>query len=262
MLARMSLPLHPYDLAPRAAFEAYREESLTENDLLRVITGHRAWRVVAETSDDGRAALGVIVQESGGRILELFSDDAAVDTFVDTQGDGVRPVLREMDGPTLFSAMPDDLAHRINLDVGSQHAFRYKADQIPLLRAWADVATVELALLDPERFANPFAVLRRGTYRVLIRTLGDERDWVMAPDAHDRLLAAVFTADDTVDAFIAEVERELDGELEIVSQPGTDLFRALRELPVDGVVFNPLTHLRPVALSAAVFGKVLETAPQ
>jgi hypothetical protein len=263
MLRGMTLPMHPYDLTPREAFAAYRDDALSENDLLRAITGHAAWRVMAETTPDGRDALGVIVQERGGRLLELFSDAEAVATFVATQGDGVEPVLREVDGPTLFSRLPDDIAHRINLDLGSTHAFRYKGEQIPLLRAWAEVATVELALLAPDRFANPFAVLRRGeSYRILIRKLGDERDWVMAPDAHDRTLAAVFTADDTIDAFIAQVESELEGTLEIVTQSGTDLFRAVDALDVDGIVFNPLSHLRPVALSAAVASKVLETARQ
>jgi hypothetical protein len=119
--------------------------------------------------------------------------------------------------------------------------------------------SVERALAAPERLPNPLAVLKRfDGFNVVIRQSGPDRDLVMAPDSEGRLLAAVFTAEDTVDEFIKEVADDLGGGLEIVRMSGQALFEWLQQIPLDGIVFNPLTHVPPIALSAAIGERILE----
>lgn len=260
----------PYELTPRAAISAHRRgESdaptdsgeLSADDLLRALLGHPSWRVPTEVRD-GRDAIGVLVRPDGGRILELFSDDQALATFSEREPDHAPSQWRALPGYSIFAHADDAFTHRVNIDVYSEHAFRYQHDQLPLLRAWSHVVMAELALYDPERFANPFAVLRRvPEWRLLLRVDGEQRDWVFAPDRHGRSLAAVFTASDTIDAFIDAVGDQLDGTLEIVTQTGDELFGALQQLPIDGLVVNPLGPLPPRALSIGVAEQVLRTAP-
>ncbi|MFT6628785.1 MAG: hypothetical protein ACJA1R_002059 [Flavobacteriales bacterium] len=251
----------PHELAPRAAIAQYQDKSLSEGDLLRAIMSHPTW-TFASTEKDGRPALGVLVREDGGRVLELFSDDDALGVFRATHNEQ-HETWHALEGHLLFAALGEQDAHRINLDPASEHAFRYQFDQLGLLRAWANVAAVELALLAPERFANPFAVLRRfAEYHVLLRLDGENRDWVLAPDQHERMLAAVFTAPDTADEFVTAMSEHIDGELVLDMVSGEDLFRSLQQYQFDGVVMNPLSHLPPVALSTAVAEKVLATARQ
>ena len=253
----------PYELSPRDAILAHQREKdpLSADDLLRALLGHPGWRVPTET-EGGRDTLGVLVRPDGGRILELFSDDDALATFSAREPDSETTQWRALPGYSIFAQADDDLAHRVNIDVHSEHTFRYQHDQLPLLRAWSHVVMAELAAYEPERFANPFAVLRRvPEWRLLLRLDGADRDWVFAPDNHDRSLAAIFTASDTIDAFIDAVGDQLEGELEIVTQTGEELFGALRALPIDGIVINPLGHLPARALSIGVAEQVMRTAP-
>lgn len=243
------------------AVERFKTGHLSDGDLYRTIMAHPSWAVVAEEGADGELRLGLLATPAGGRILELFSTEEAVDRFAEAE-DVPRPSrMLKLSGFQLFSTLGDDSVHRINLDLHSPHATHFFIDQIPLLRAWAEVVTVELALASPDRLPNPFAVLRRfDGFNVVVRQSGPHKDLVMAPDGAGRNLAAVFTAEDTVDEFIKEVADDLGGALEIERLSGQKLFEWFAQIPLDGIVFNPLTHLPPIAVAASIGERVLEHA--
>lgn len=240
------------------AVERFKAGHLTDGDLYRTIMAHPTWAVVAEESTHGELRLGVLATPNGGRILELFSSEEALATFCDAEGEKRPSRMLQLSGFQLFSTLADESVHRINLDLHSPHATHFLVDQIPLLRAWAEVVTVELALASPDRLSNPFGVLRRfDGFNVVVRQSGPHKDLVMAPDAGGRSLAAVFTAEDTVDEFIKEVADELGGALEIERLSGQKLFEWFAQIPLDGIVFNPLTHLPPIAVAASIGERVL-----
>jgi len=220
---------------------------------------HPTWAVVAEEEGHGQLKLGVLRKPNGGRIMEIFSSEETLDRFCETESEERPKKMLQLAGFQLFSTLADEAVHRINLDLHSPHATHFLVDQIPLLRAWAEVSTAEMALAAPDRLSNPFAVLRRfDGFNVVVRQSGPDRDLVMAPDPEGRMLAAVFTAEDTVDEFIREVADDLGGALEIERLSGQALFEWFQQIPLDGIVFNPLTHLPPIAVSAAIGDRVLE----
>ncbi|MFT6395944.1 MAG: hypothetical protein ACJAYU_000686 [Bradymonadia bacterium] len=241
------------------AVDLFKAEDLSDADLYRTIMAHSSWAVVAEEAEGHAMRLGVVATPNGGRILELFSSEKALELFCVTEEEERPAKMLQLAGFQLFSTLEDGAVHRINLDLHSPHATHFLVDQIPLLRAWAEVVSVEIALAAPERLPNPLAVLKRfDGFNVVIRQSGPDRDLVMAPDSEGRLLAAVFTAEDTVDEFIKEVADDLGGGLEIVRMSGQALFEWLQQIPLDGIVFNPLTHVPPIALSAAIGERILE----
>lgn len=241
------------------AVARFKAEHITDADLYRTIMAHSSWAVVAEEAEGHALRLGVIATPNGGRILELFSSEESLDLFCVTEKEDRPTRMLQLAGFQLFSTLEDEAVHRINLDLHSPHATHFLVDQIPLLRAWAEVVAVEMALAAPERLPNPFAVLRRfDGFNVVIRQSGPDRDLVMAPDPDGRLLAAVFTAEDTVDEFIKEVADDLGGALEIERMSGQALFEWFQQIPLDGIVFNPLTHLPPIAVSATIAERILE----
>ncbi len=241
------------------AVARFKADHISDADLYRTIMGHHSWAVVAEEADGHALRLGVIATPNGGRVLELFSSDKALDLFCITEKEERPEKMLQIAGFQLFSTLEDEAVHRINLDLNSPHATHFFYDQIPLLRAWAEVVSVEIALAAPERLPNPFAVLKRfDGFNVVIRQSGPDRDLVMAPDPEGRMLAAVFTAEDTVDEFIKEVADDLGGALEIERMTGQALFEWFKQIPLDGIVFNPLTHLPPIAVGAAIGERILE----
>ncbi len=250
----------PYVPSFAPAVEGHKEGQVSANDLFRAIMAHADWRVAARPGEDGQPRMAVIRKPNSGRLMEIFSGDAALEAFAEGEGEDQRPsTLLRMPGFMLFGQLEDETVHRVNMDLHTPQATHFWVEQLPLLRAWAGIAAAELALYRPQTLPNPFAVLRRfDGYHVLVRHLDGERDFVMAPDEADRALAAVCTAEDTIDELVAEVEGELEGEFEIVRLDGEELFTSLAAMPLGGVVFNPLTHLAPVALAAAAIPRILD----
>jgi hypothetical protein len=241
------------------AVDRFKGGHLSDADLYRTIMAHPTWALIADEGTHGQLMLGVLKTPNGGRILELFSSDECLDRFCETEGEGRPPRMLQLAGFQLFSTLADESVHRINLDLHSPHATHFLVNQIPLLRAWAEVVTAEIALSSPDRLPNPFAVLRRfDGFNVVVRESGPDRDLVMAPDPDGRTLAAVFTAEDTVDEFIREVADELGGALQVERLSGRALFEWFAQIPLDGIVFNPLTHLPPIGVSATIGARILE----
>lgn len=245
------------------AVAAFKAGDISDANLYRTIMAWPAWIVPTTDAGPGHPGLPIVVltDHRGWKVMELFSDQAALDTFRERVDDEPPGEVVRLAGFHVFSTLADEAVQRINLDLHSPHATHFFEQQIPLLRAWADVVAVELALTVPERIGDPFATLRRfDGYNVLMRQGAAEKGLVMAPDTHDRTMAAVFTADDTVDEFIGAVGDELDGELSIERMDGETLFGLLDRLPLDGIVFNPLGHLPPVALAPTVIERILATS--
>jgi hypothetical protein len=64
---------------------------------------------------------------------------------------------------------------------------------------------------------------------------GDNKFLALAPDNKGRKLAAIFTAEDAANAFLAE---HAAGNVELVAMNGETLFKSLKTMPLDGMVFN------------------------
>jgi hypothetical protein len=245
------------------AVSAYKAGELSDADLYRTIMAWPQWLVARDPEDPGDAGvrLAILRDPQGFGAMEIFSDQAALDAFVEREDTHLPGRVAEVPGYRIFGHPQVAALHRVNLDMHSPHATHFYEQQLPMLGAWARITEVELALTVPDRFGDPVDVIRRfDEYRVLVQRDGGSRGLVMAPDSRGRSLAAIFTADDLIDAFVAEVEGDLEGALEIEHKTGVELFGELAPLGLDGVVFNPLTHLPPVALRGEIL-RVLATPP-
>lgn len=238
--------------------ERYRSGKLTENDFLRNVIAFPSWRVCAQRQGEEAYRIATVVTPEGGRILELFSSSEAWESFREREQEHREDDFLQAPGFHIFSQLKGVSIDRVNFDLHSPHAFHYKGEQVALLNQWTQVVEAELALARPELFQNPFGILRRfPSFWVALRKVGAERDLVLAPDSTERNLAAIFTAPDTAAEFLGAVDID-EGELELVMQSAAELFAELRHMPLDGMVFNPLSHVPPVALNIRVLEQLVE----
>lgn len=260
--------------SPRDALTAYQKQEIDADAVLRALGGYPDWRVRAWPVDDGRIRFGMVRTATGGSLLEVFGDDDAVQAFLAVEGDtlpidpdtgpqGTPAGWMTAPGWEVFGGMVHGRPDRVNVDLHSPHRAHYDLDQIPLLASWSRIAASEWALRAPERFAHPFGVLagHPGWFGVLRPAADGEHDVVLAPDPAQRALAALFTAPDTAQAFCDALDAGGDENWEVVQRPVAHWVSFLRDLPIDGLVFNPLSHLPARALSRGVLS-VLATAPE
>ncbi len=246
----------------RELIAAFKAEKIEKPRLYRGLMHHPSWRAPGGRGERG-LELGVL-KTPEGRILEIFSDAHALKVMED-RGEALstrRVVLR---GHEVFGAMPD-VVDRINIDPLSPHTFHFVGDQIPMLRAWASIAALEEALQAPERLEDPVGMLARFEHFHVV-VVGDgepdeQHDFVLAPDSHDRRLAAIFTSEDLALEFIEAlgvVERKgQSAQLLVLRQAASALFPKIRAMGLEGMVFNPMTSLPPRALAPGLIDKILE----
>ena len=251
--------LNSYQLCPREAVQHFRAERLDADGLLRAIVTHPAWWVPAQSDPAGVARIGIQARENGTRVLEAWSERTLMPD--DAQAEAVA-----IAGFVLFSRVHTYGVHRVTLNHDTPESLFYLSDQFSLLAAWGAVGSVETALVDPELVGDPFGVLHGfNAWHVLVRAgvqQGEAGDIVLAPDAQDRELAAVFTAPDACRHF--EKSMQLAGvldEVTVQTVDGSELFGQLQYAGIDGVVFNPLTPLPVRALRAEALAKILAAPP-
>ena len=202
--------------------------------LLRAVVDHADWAVSADHADAHTAA------PSGG------------------------PPLETMEGLALAAALPSGGTVRLHHAAPGGTPLTLDAEHVSQLQLFVQIRVVEqllsrlhegveLSVSKPcarLRDFDDFYVLQRGSLLVL------------APDANKRRLVAAFTAQDTLQTFVAAAATSA-GEEELVAArlTGVELFGRLAEsAEIDGVVFNAAGPTTPVPLLKSVAQHVLEAA--
>lgn len=259
------------DSPVQAAIAEWQSKQITGAELMRQLVSFDKWMVpiaepaAAEAMGAGSSPRLMYSQDAEGvSRLYLFSDGPAYDAFRRAVGDDAPQDQHFLTTPGAWIFhLPLDQIDAVEIDPASPWQISYRKEQFTRLRALADAVEVEQAL----------AALRTGTaqrgmvatvrlyerYILAVCQINGEYSLALAPDDHGRALAAVFTADDTFEAFLSEGEAVTpQGQLLRLTLPGAQLFEQLAKMPVDGVVFNCSGPVRPIAFAHEFFGVVLE----
>lgn len=248
-------------VAPRDVANLARALKADHNALLRSVMTWSSWWIHGADVAPGVLRLPLLVDPAGQRILEVFSDEQAARDFAAREwGDaGPAPAHVEVVGWDLFGAIEPGTVARVSFDQHSEHAFNYQGDATEVLAAWAAIARVEAALKQPDTVDDALSVVADfNAWVCVMARRQDEHELVFAPDSRGRVLAALFTAEDCAREFIDAVAEDLEAdEVHTLRYAGADIFGLLRPMQLDGIVFNPLSHLQPVALSANVLERLV-----
>lgn len=233
---------------PRQALSAFREEKVKGHELLRILTTHDGWRMLAVRQDDGVRPLLRVVDED--RWLQVFTDAEAFQEHLERGGEQAREHdWVEVSGKWLFENLSDDLA---GLDVNPllDDAIHYKREQFSVLRDWAQSIRVETILAEQD--TSPEAVEQIAAAKYYLAFVEGEAgpQLALAPDQDQkRHFAAIFTAPDALFFYTSQAERALNMTLQTNSMVGLTLFRNLSQMPLDGLVFNCLGPTAPIAVT-------------
>lgn len=235
--------------------QLYRAGSLDADGLLRSLASWPTWLCPGQRDAEGFLRVGVL-RRGEATSLELYSrkpqhEHAAAEEWVTIPGYVILARLEELG------------VQRVTFDWGSEHSIFYTGPRLATLRGWANVAAVETALYAPDDVDNPFSLLHGfNEYLVLIRAEGDDRDLVLAPDNQGRSLAAIFTAWDTCEQFQQTLRSAgVDDDMIAETVRGGELFHQLELASLDGMVFNALGGLSPVAIQATAIPRILQAPP-
>lgn len=249
--------MNDHDL--RQAMQAALDGRQTSHALLRLFLDHAGWHVPAARDEQGRVALMRLKDAQGRRYLFLCTDrQAYADCLAVVGPQALGEHVITIAGDELFANLPDEVDF-IRVNPYAPPELHYRGDQVPALRQWARAVQVERTLATPQPDLR--LVRRFDAFYIVMQALPDGgRALTLAPDKRGRRLAAVFTAPDTLDAFLRDRgDGGLKFEPQTVKTPGEILFDDLQNLPIDGIVFNCAGPVAP-RLFVAGFARAVMAA--
>ncbi len=225
------------DTTLRQAMQQTLDGTLNATALLRRFVSHDGWRMPVEVDASGSQRAVMIKDNDGLRFQLAFSDEQA---YRDA-GRALGPAVLgdhsvQLAGRDLFAGLSDD-PDVISINWGSPPELFFKKAQFPSLRRWARAAQVEQTLASPR---PDLSLLKHfDAYYIVLQKVEGGYALTLAPDRHDRKIAAVFTAEDTLEAFLKD-QRSGQINFEPITRtiPGEHLFDDIKDLPLDGIAFN------------------------
>lgn len=243
---------------PRDALRQFHARTLPEPSLLRVLSAHGAWRLPAVR--EGEQVRPLLRQVGADRWLQIFTDADAFDAhLLPTAGEeGAPPGWVETTGEWVLAHLSDDLAG-LDVNAGLAEAVHFSRASFPMLRSWGRALAVERLLREQAVTAEASSLLMSAHFQIAFTLDGaGQPQLALAPDPQGRALAAVFTAPDTALTYQQAASKALQREIQLNEVPGGQLFAQLAQMSLDGIVFNCLGPVVPVAVSmqfAKAFGR-------
>jgi hypothetical protein len=237
----------------------FLDKQLSGAQLLRSFASFEHWLAPAGFRD-GSPALSYM-NIDGHRHLFMFTGVEPYRACSDTLGPAILGEhYLDLTGDSLWINLDEsDDASTVSINPYSPRAIHYKKEQFPLLRSWAQIIKVERALDTVLATGNGLDTIRSfAAYYFGFESSGTGAKFLaLAPDNKGRRLAAIFTAEDAAQAYLAD---RSSGAVELVSVDGERLFKSLKAMPLDGIVFNCQGPTTPRAFAIAFADEVLGLA--
>ena len=205
--------------------------------LLRRLVSHDEWRMPINVDAGGKSHIIYVKDTNGQRFQLLYSDERGYRDGVAAIGQALlgERVLTT-NGRALFADIGED-ADILSINWGSPPEVFFRKPQFAGLRRWARAVAVERSLASPR---PDLSLLKHfDEYYIVLQKIEGGYGLTLAPDGHNRKIATVFTAEDNAEAFVRD-QRAGQMGFEPVTRtiPGQHLFEDLKDLPLDGIVFN------------------------
>lgn len=243
----------------QTALELFKSKDISIHQCFRALCQFEQWVVGAKEQNGEK--FPVLNEGPEGHWLLVFSSITAYRNYlVEKQLPIDHPYLT-IPGQWLFDNA-DDKLQGIALDIGTEHTMPIYQKQFEYLGQWSNALAVEKIIAElkfKDTSEHLKAVAKFPRYFLPVTQAKDNMQIILTPDADNRQLAAVFTAQDAGELFIAEAKEGLGEAVSLQECSGSNLFNALQSMPLDGLVFNPSGPTTPVAFGIALLDAIMIT---
>ena len=226
-------------MTPIDTIQAFHRQEVTFIQLLRAIITYESWHFPTRNDQP----LLALHQEQ--QLLLLFSSK---ENFSSQNTDEVQPTVQT--GAWLSHQLSTNI-DSIVIDAGQSHSLQMPAKYFPVYQKIAAAVQIERLLAGNDTQQNVISHLT--SYKHYLVPIVQDSDGLthitLAPDSQGRQFAAVFTAEDCLQAFVTASQQMLGEELQVHEISGRELFNNLKQLNIEGVVFNCYGPVSPRAIS-------------
>jgi hypothetical protein len=223
--------------------------------LMRAVVRWNTWLVPVEPTPQGTGRVRAYAYGSDS-VIHVFTDMEHMLAYAATGG-AVSPAQSTGAAPVEVIAALEK-ADAVVVNPGSDQQFEYRAEQAPMLRELLQAAPVEDALAGIGESPDALDIIAAYPHFWLVfARSGDQAEFGLAPDDAGRKLLAAFTATDARDRYLDVYGEDLGIEPLVFERNGRQLMEQVKDLQVDGVVFNCLGPPTPAAYGAVLADRII-----
>ena len=230
-----------------AIINAYLNERLSYRELLRKLIDSEEWFIPA-AEHEGTLQPN-LVRHNNALFLSAYTAKETIPAELTTI---------QKDGIWLFSNLKEPISSLV-VDPQSPHALQFPSTRFASLQKWAKAIEIE-KVLEKENFNTQdfeTLLLYPGFCVPIVQSESGKTHITLAPDSKGRKLAAIFTAEDCLSAFMQHVGDSLGDKIIVDESQGAELFHYLCTLPLEGLVFNCYGPATPKALNISILEELL-----
>ena len=226
-------------MTPIDTIQAFHRQDVTFIQLLRAIVSYESWHLPTRNEQP----LLAVHQEQ--QLLLLFSSTENLSS------QNTEEVQSTIQTGLWISEQLSESIDSIVIDPGQSHSLQIPSKYFAILQKISTAAQIERLLEGNDTQQNVITHLT--DYKHYLVPIVQDSDGLthitLAPDSQGRQFAAVFTAEDCLQAFVSASQEMLGDELQVHEISGRELFENLTQLSIEGVVFNCYGPVSPRAIS-------------
>jgi hypothetical protein len=218
---------------------AFHTKKIDFYTLIREILTHNTWCIASQNDQP------LLLKENDQAFLLLFTD---YECFVNHNGNSIKHLIKT--GAWISKNLSNTISAVI-IDPNEDHAIQLPSQYFLAVQKLSKSLDIEEILLGTEPQKSALSQLQSFQHYLvpIIQDSNGVTHITLAPDDQGRKLAAIFTAEDCLQAFVAASKHLLGEDIQVDEISGTQLFQNLSTLEIDGVVFNCNGPTSPRALS-------------
>ena len=223
----------------KETLQSFHNQSIDFYTLMREILAYQNW-ILASQNDQP-----LLLKNDDKTFLLLYSD---LDCFEKQNGNSIQHITKN--GSWIIENLTEPISAAI-IDPNEDHAVQLDQKYFPVLNKLRKSKLVEEILQGSDLKPQALQQLQQFNHFLIpiIQDSNGVTHITLAPDDQGRKLAAIFTSEDCLQAFVTASKHLLGEDIKIDEISGTQLFQNLSQVPIDGVVFNCNGPVTPRALS-------------
>ena len=219
--------------------QAFHTQSINFYTLMREILAYQNWVLASQNEQP------LLLKNDDQTLLLLYTD---LNCFEKQNGNSIEHITK--DGNWIVENLSQPISAVI-IDPNENHAVQLEQKYFSVLQNLRKSIQVEQILQGNE--PKPKALQQLQQFKHFLIPIIQDSNGVthitLAPDEQGRKLAAIFTSEDCLQAFVTASKHLLGEDIKIDEISGKQLFQNLTQVPIDGIVFNCNGPVEPRALS-------------
>ncbi len=245
---------------PEEFISDYEDKIINGLELIESLCRYDSWLVEIEKLETGGFVPRIFEDEEKKIFLNLFSKLEYMELYHNLFNEKIETLnYVQVKGNWIFQNLPSEVEY-LNIDPEAEHSIVYKKEQFVLLEEMGKLVEFDIPL---QKWIYKSSHSNQDLKEIFLGrdyfVVHNKSEFPLAPDSQRRELFPIFVTYYAAERFVLILKNQNpEGEYLIKKISAEKLFPALKDMDLEGIVFNCLGPVTPRAFQMQILDLILE----